>query len=102
MKKYEVVVLCGSTSFTDDFIKVQEDLTLKGYIVISPMMFDINSYKSDEKFMEMFHEMHMQKINMADQIFIINKGGYIGNHTQAEIDYALKLNKKITYLENIK
>ena len=32
---YEIVTLCGSTRFKNDFVKAQEDMTLKGYIVIT-------------------------------------------------------------------
>lgn len=34
-KEYPVVTLCGSTRFKDDFLRVQKELTLRGYIVIS-------------------------------------------------------------------
>ena len=37
--KYEVVTLCGSTRFKEDFIKVQKELTLQGKIVISVGLF---------------------------------------------------------------
>ena len=37
---------------------------------------------------------------MADEIFVINVGGYIGASTQSEIAYALAAGKQVTYLEN--
>ena len=47
----------------------------------------------------MLDEIHKRKIDMSDEIFVINKGGYIGSATKSEIEYALKLGKKVNYLE---
>lgn len=46
--------------------------------------------------------MHLQKIDMADEIFVINVGGYIGESTKREIEYAFVKGKFIRYLEPIK
>jgi len=43
--------------------------------------------------------MHKRKIDMADEIFVINVGGYIGESTKSEIEYAKDTGKKINYLE---
>lgn len=48
---------------------------------------------------EMLDDMHKRKIDMADEIFVINKGGYIGSSTKSEIEYAKKTGKKVLYLE---
>lgn len=49
---------------------------------------------------EMLDDMHKRKIDMADEIFVINVGGYIGDSTRSEIDYAIEHGKKIRYLED--
>ena len=49
----------------------------------------------------MLDEMHKQKIDMSDEIYVINVGGYIGESTKSEMEYAKKNGKKISYLENI-
>ena len=49
---------------------------------------------------EMLDDMHKRKIDMADEIFVINVDGYIGESTKSEIEYALAHNKKVNYLEN--
>ena len=104
MSKYNVITLCGSTKFKDEFMKLQKDLTLKGNIVLNLGIFfksETNS-KIDEKTMQMLSNMHMQKIDMCDEIFVVNVNGYIGQSTKKEIEYAKKLGKKISYLEPIK
>ena len=47
----------------------------------------------------MLDDMHKRKIDMSDEIFVINVGGYIGESTKSEIEYAKKHNKKVNYLE---
>ena len=47
---------------------------------------------------EMLDDMHKKKIDMADEIFVINVDGYIGNSTKSEIEYAEAHNKKVNYL----
>ena len=49
---------------------------------------------------EMLDEMHKRKIDLADEIYVINVGGYIGSSTKNEIEYAIKTNKPVVYLEN--
>ena len=106
--KYKVVTLCGSTRFKDEFMKVQKELTLKGYIVISVGLFghsgDSEVWENmDEgtltKTKEMLDDMHKRKIDMSDEIFVINVDGYIGDSTKSDIEYAKKTGKKIKYLE---
>ena len=102
--KYKVITLCGSTKFKEDFIKQQKRLTLEGNIVISVGLFDHAGENEvwTEGTKEMLDDMHKRKIDMADEIFVINKNGYIGNSTKSEIEYALKTGKKVNYMENIK
>ena len=102
-KKYNIITLCGSIKFKDEFIKVQEKLTLDGNIVFTPNFFNnIRKEDIDEKMKKMLDEMHKQKIDMSDEIYIINLGGYIGESTKSEIEYAKTKGKNISYLESIK
>ena len=91
-KNYKIVTLCGSTRFKEQFIEVQKRLTLEGCIVISVGMFghsgDEEVWKPGVK--DMLDDMHLRKIDIADEIFVINVGGYIGESTRREIAYAEK------------
>ena len=107
--KYKVITLCGSTKFKDEFLKAQKDLTLKGNIVISVGLFghsgDFEVWENmDEgtltKTKEMLDDIHKRKIEMADEIFVINVNGYVGDSTKSEIEYAIKTGKKVNYLED--
>ena len=103
MHKYKIITLCGSIKFKDEFIGVQEKLTLDGNIVLTPNFFNnIKKEDIDEKTKKMLDEMHKQKIDMSDEIYVINVGRYIGESTKNEIEYAKEKEKKISYLESIK
>ncbi len=97
--KYEVVTLCGSIRFKDDFIKVQKALTLEGKIVISVGLFEHSGDAITDEQKIMLADMHKRKIDMSDTIFVINKDGYIGESTISEIEYAESTGKMVTYLE---
>ena len=106
--KYKIITLCGSTRFKDAFIEAQKQLTLEGNIVISVGLF---GHSGDSEVWEnmdegtltatkaMMDDMHKRKIDMADEIFVINVGGYIGDSTRSEIKYAEAHGKKVNYLE---
>ena len=101
--KYKVITLCGSTKFKDDFLREQKRLSLEGNIVISVGLF---GHSGDDEvwsdgIKEMLDDMHKRKIDMADEIFVINTNGYIGSSTKSEIEYAIKTNKKVNYMEPI-
>ena len=101
-KGYKVITLCGSTRFKDAFLETQKRLTLEGNIVISVGLFghcgDDEVWAQGTK--EMLDDMYKRKIDMADEVFVINVGGYIGESTRSEIDYAVATGKKVCYLEN--
>lgn len=104
---YSVITLCGSTRFKNEFMIAQKQLTLEGNIVISVGLFGHSGDKEvwenmDEgtltKTKEMLDDIHKRKIDMADSIFVINVGGYIGDSTKSEIEYALRNGKDVQYL----
>lgn len=106
--KYPVITLCGSTRFKKEFIEAQKRLTLEGNIVLSVGLF---GHSGDEEVWEdmdegtitktkiMLDDMHKRKIDMSDEIYVINVGGYIGDSTKSEIEYAKKNGKRVRYLE---
>ena len=101
--KYPVITLCGSTRFKEQYLETQKRLTLAGNIVISVGLF---GHSGDEEVWtegtkEMLDDMHKRKIDMADAIYVINVGGYIGSSTQSEIEYAKAHGRDVFYLEEV-
>jgi hypothetical protein len=106
--KYRVITLCGSTRFKDAFLEAQKRLTLEGNIVLTVGLFGHSgdnevwegmSEDTKTKTKLMLDDMHKRKIDMSDEIFVINVGSYIGESTRSEIEYALKTGKAVKYLE---
>ena len=104
---YKVPGVC-ECSFKNEFMEAQKRLTLEGNIVISVGLFghsgDNEVWENmDEgtltRTKEMLDDMHLRKIDMADEIFVINVGGYIGTSTKSEIEYAEATGKTVRYLE---
>jgi len=100
--KYKVVTLCGSTRFKEAFERENRRLTLEGCIVLAPGVFvhedGVAPVGDDQK--RMLDNMHLRKIDLSDEIFVINVGGYIGESTAREVEYARKHGRAIKYLEN--
>lgn len=105
----KIVCLCGSTQFVEKFFEVGWDFTLKGYIVLSIGV--VKTSQADgygghavkqmgQDVTDKLDELHLRKIDMADEVFVINVGGYVGSSTSKEIEYAKKHNKPISYLES--
>ena len=103
----EIVCLCGSMRFKEAFERAQNDLTTEGKIVLT-----VGSYTltDEEQFGHLpaaefrllkarFGVTHLFKVQMADRVHVLNVGGYIGESTEREIEYAKVLGKEITYEE---
>lgn len=102
-RKYKVITLCGSTRFKDEFEEVQRKLTLEGNIVLSVGLFSHAEENGEDwannGIKEMLDDIHKRKIDMSDEIFVINKDGYIGSSTASEIEYAKLKGMPVRYME---
>ena len=103
--KPKIVCLCGSTRFMDAFFEAGWNYTLLGYIVLSVGVCkhakDHGGEALGQAVVDMLDELHLRKIDLAEEVMILNVGGYIGKSTQKELDYAKKSGKCIIYLEPI-
>lgn len=100
----KVITLCGSTRFEAEFAEVNQRLTMDGCVVISLGMFtlpdrpDYDWTADDLDLKGRLGGVHFQKIRMADEVFIVDPGGYVGESTRREIAYAESLGKPVRYL----
>ena len=92
-----VVTLCGSTRFEAEFAEVNERLTRDGCVVLSLGLF---SRSEEPGLKERLGRVHFQKIRMADEVYIVDPGGYVGESTGREIAYAESLGKPVRYLSH--
>ncbi|WP_218824716.1 hypothetical protein [Asanoa hainanensis] len=100
----KVITLCGSTRFAAEFAEVNQRLTLEGCVVISLGMFGLPELPDYDWTVDpadlkgRLGRVHFQKIRMADEVFIVDPGGYVGESTRREIAYAESLGKPVRYL----
>ena len=95
-----IITICGSTRFKDEIMAAAKDLTMQNHIVLAPFIF----HHADEEDLTpelkiRLDNLHKEKINMSDAIFVVNKDGYIGESTYSEIDWANRMKKQIFFLE---
>jgi hypothetical protein len=94
-----IVCLCGSTRFKDDFIKASMDETIAGNIVLSVGAFGhLDNIPNFEVNKPKFDLLHFRKIELSDEILVINRDGYVGESTSNEIAHAVKLDKHIRWM----
>ncbi|MFI6603740.1 NUDIX domain-containing protein [Nonomuraea sp. NPDC050536] len=103
----EIVVLCGSTRFAQAFAEATLAETLAGHIVLSigcdtrdDLFADVSSSELAAIKTEL-DDLHLRKIDLADQVLILNQDGYLGASTRSELAYARALRKPIRWLEPV-
>lgn len=105
----KIVTLCGSSRFPDAFHLANLHFSLQGCIVISLGAFGHADQPGGSRFLlsdgdettrekQAIDQLHLRKIDLADEIFVINVGGYVGSSTQREIAYARSLNKPVKWM----
>jgi len=100
-----IVCLCGSTRFMDAFRRASLEETLGGKIVLSigcdlrDSGFETFTQEHLAEIKVELDELHLRKIDLADEVFILNVGGYIGKSTRNELNYAKEKGKRIRFLE---
>lgn len=105
MNRPIIVCLCGSTRFSEAYREANLRETLAGKIVLS---IGIDT-KSDHDLMlagelteadkERLDELHLRKIDLCDEVLILNVGGYTGLSTRNEVAYARTHGKRVRWLE---
>lgn len=101
-----IVCLCGSTRFKAAFDDANYKETMAGKIVLSVGFYMHASGNRhgdgvgcDDQQKIALDVLHKRKIDLADEVLVLNVGGYIGESTRSEIAYASALGKPIRYLE---
>jgi len=97
----KIITICGSLKFEEEMKYYAEKLALEGNCVL-PVTYPTKGkeeYTREET--ELLGKEHLEKINLSDAIFVVNKNGYIGESVKKEINHAKEHNKEIIYLERI-
>ena len=105
--KPSIVCLCGSTRFYDEFQEANYRFTMGGMIVLSVGFYPHSQQQihgqtvgCTEEQKAQLDELHKRKIDLADLVFVLNVGGYVGDSTASEIEYAEEMDKAVIYFDN--
>ena len=104
MMKPNVICLCGSTKFIELFAIKQWELEQAGNIVLGCTLLPGWYCPVSDHFAEhqgtqaQCDELHLRKIDLADEVLVLNVNGYVGNSTKREIAYAEATGKPVSYL----
>ncbi|CAM3421404.1 hypothetical protein OCAE111667_09130 [Occultella aeris] len=91
-----VVCLCGSLRFQQLFESERQRLTSRGVIVLAPEAIGDEPTPSMRKALG---ELHLRRIDLADEVRVVSEGGYVGAATRREIEYARERQKVISSVE---
>lgn len=98
-----IVCLCGSTRFIDAFHAANRRESLAGRIVLTVEIArsedDAEHNATDPERKRFLDELHLRKIDLADEILVLNVGGYVGASTRREWQYAIRSGKRVRWLE---
>ena len=103
----KVICICGSRRFIEHMAVKAFELERKGNIVMAPALLpswysaDVRDTIEANKLKETLCEVWFHKIDLSDEVLVINTDGYIGESTQAEIDYALEIGLPVVYEEEL-
>ena len=96
----KIVTICGSMKFKDIMMDIAKDLEIKNKYVVIQCVYSNDTFTEEEG--QILADLHYNKIEISDAIYVVNVNGYIGSSTNKEIEYAKKLDKEVMYFEPIK
>jgi hypothetical protein len=104
-KGIEIVCYCGSLRVAKEaFRKAEYEAVMKGELALLPSCIYVDierEYGAQSDYKKNADKIHMRKIDLCDRVMVLNVGGYIGESTRNEINYATETGKQISYLEPI-
>lgn len=94
------VTLCGSTRFKDAFVEANRRESLAGHIVLSVGLFGHQEgLDMSGPVKAALDQLHLRKVDMADEVLVLNERGYVGESMRREVEYARQTGKRVRSLE---
>jgi hypothetical protein len=100
-----IVCICGSTRFRQAWVWENARLTQEGYIVLAVGLWGHHNGGGNVLGVELtderkarLDELHKRKIDLCEWVWVLDIGGYIGDSTRSEIEYAEKIGRPLRYL----
>lgn len=96
----EIITLCGSRKYVGVMQATANRMAMDGNITLLPAIFDMDEFTLTDKDHAVLDQLHRDKIDISDMVYIVNPEGYIGDDTRKEIEYATSKGIPIEYLED--
>lgn len=96
--EFTVITLCGSVRFREEFERLDAELTLAGHVVLTPTALAPSTELTAEERARL-GRVHLRKVEMADEILVVNVGDHVGESTRREIEHARSRGLAVHFLE---
>lgn len=93
----KIVTLCGSMRFQNEMMELAEKLAREGECVLTPVYMVMKDCEISEEEVKRLKLEQFKRIELADEIFVVNVDGYVGESTMAEIGFAERSGKRVRY-----
>ena len=98
----KVVTLCGSMRFQNEMMEIAEKLAREGECVLTPVYMVTKDYEISEEEVKRLKLEQFKRIELADEVLVVNVDGYVGESTMAEIEFAERNGKRVRWMESRK
>lgn len=98
----KVVTLCGSMRFQNEMMEIAEKLAREGECVLTPVYMVMKDCEISEEEVKRLKLEQFKRIELADEVLIVNVDGYVGESTMAEIEFAERNGKRVRWMESRK
>lgn len=95
----KVVTLCGSMRFQNEMMEIAEKLAREGECVLTPVYMVTKDYEISEEEVKRLKLEQFKRIELVDEVFVVNVDGYVGESTMAEIEFAEKNGKLVRWMD---
>lgn len=96
----KIITICGSVRFRDEMLEFRDALMPDTWAML-PENMEVDIQKIDAEVKAKMDSLHFRKIELSDEVFVMNVGGYIGHSTAKEIQYARSLGKPVKFLKEV-
>lgn len=93
----KVVTLCGSMRFQNEMMEIAEKLAREGECVLTLVYMVMKDCEISEEEVKRLKLEQFKRIELANEIFVVNVDGYVGESTMAEIEFAKRNGKRVRF-----
>ena len=98
----KVVTLCGSMRFQNEMMEIAEKLAREGECVLTPVYMVTKDCEISEEEVKRLKLEQFKRIELANEVFVVNVDEYVGESTMAEIEFAERNGKRVRWMESRK